>query len=254
MFASLEALIQSTDEAEWDSQVAAMCSEPTEARKEMLNRLHALAGLLQSTIQALEETTFELSSTMYKRKRKPGLMGASQTSKLRWCVLRTDGMHYYDKERGKLLGVIEHSSIEGCDFVEGSEKTFVVTRSNAEIVEFTAENATVARDWISALKPVGSVSLVEGFLKEKGKGVNILPRQRFLVLTKEALKVFDQKGGRCVQRFGLGEVASVAMVREGDGNAMKVVLLDGTSSVFSAASDAEATLPQQVRERILFIF
>ncbi len=80
-----------------------------------------------------------------------------------------------------------------------SEKTFVITRSNSEIVEFTAESPAVAREWIAVLKPKVLVVVLEGHLLKKkirnGKAVS-MGKMRWVVLTKDSFKVFEEKGGR----------------------------------------------------------
>jgi hypothetical protein len=190
MFNLLSGLLNSADESEWTDHVRDLNAGRLAERTEVLGSLHKLSTLVLSAIRKIEETTFEISSLLYKRKRKPGLKGASQTSKQRFCIFRPDGLHYYEKQGGKRLGVIELSSIEACEFLEGSEKTFVVTRSNKEIVEFTAENTSVARDWIAVLKPAAGVVLMEGnLMKKKAKKGASISKQRYVLLTKDSFKV-----------------------------------------------------------------
>ncbi len=110
---------------EWAEHVRDFNAGRLAERTQVLASLHKLNTLVGQAIRRIEETTYELSSLLYKRKKKSGLKGASQTSKQRFCVFRPDGLHYHEVgpggKGGKRLGVIELSSVEACDFVEGSK-------------------------------------------------------------------------------------------------------------------------------------
>jgi hypothetical protein len=240
MFGALVALLDGANEAEWEEGTSHLLTLTAGERQEALFQLHHLATLIGQSVRRLEEKTFELSGLLWKRKRKPGISGLGSKSSHRMCFLRPDGLHYYAKEQpAARLGVVERSMIESVAVLESNPKTFEVGLKNGVTLEFTAESPSLAQDWVAGLRPDADKNAVvkEGWLlKRKAKKLGGA-KKRYCVLVSDALKYFDEKGGRCLGAMPLSEVVS-SLGREGETPVLKL-LHGGSAYLFSAAAPGE---------------
>jgi hypothetical protein len=121
-------------------------------------------------------------------------------------------LHYYDREGGDRLGVIERSRIESCVLLENG-KTFDLLCNNGVVFEFTVADSTQASKWVDLLKPKKVTADKEGWLfkKKEKKSLTGISRakKRWCVLSADSFKYFDSReGGRCLGALPLGELVA----------------------------------------------
>ena len=168
----------------------------------------------------------------------------------RFCAVRVDGLHYYDKEGGDRLGVIERTRIEDCILLENG-KTFDLLCNDGVVLEFTVTDATQASKWVDVLKPKKVVADKEGWLfkKKEKKGLTTAisrSKKRWCVLSSDSFKYFENKegGGRCLGALPLQEMTASLI---GEGESQTIRLMHGKESyAFASCPDGGPPLAEWV--------